>query len=47
VPEATLFFPDPITGERSKLLQRMNIRLSELNDNDLARADKVLTALTE
>lgn len=47
VPEATLFFPDPIAGERSQLLQRMNIQLSELNDNDLARAAKVLTALTE
>jgi hypothetical protein len=35
------------TGERSRLLQRINIQLSKLNNNDLARAAKMLTALTE
>jgi hypothetical protein len=34
-------------GERGRLLQRINIQLSKLNNNDLARAAKMLTALTE
>jgi hypothetical protein len=35
------------TGERGRLLQRINIQLFKLNNNDLARAAKMLTALTE
>lgn len=35
------------TGERARLLQRINIQLSKLNNRDLARAAKMLTALTE
>ena len=35
------------TGKRGRLLQRINIQLSKLNNNDLARAAKMLTALTE
>jgi transcriptional regulator with XRE-family HTH domain len=51
VPEAALFaaagtMTGP-TGERGRLLQRINIQLSKLNNNDLARAAKMLTALTE
>jgi len=50
VPEAALFATGPMTvptGERGRLLQRINIQLSKLNNNDLARAAKMLTALTE
>jgi transcriptional regulator with XRE-family HTH domain len=50
VPEAVLFGADiktVPTGERGRLLQRINIQLSKLNNNDLARAAKMLTALTE
>jgi transcriptional regulator with XRE-family HTH domain len=50
VPEAALFAAGTITvptGERGQLLQRINIQLSKLNNNDLARAAKMLTALTE
>ena len=35
------------TGERGRLLQRINIQLSKLNNNGLARAAKMLTALTD
>jgi hypothetical protein len=35
------------TGERGQLLQRINIQLSKLNNKDLARAAKMLTAMTE
>jgi hypothetical protein len=35
------------TGERGRLLQRINIQLSKFNNNDLARAAKMLTALTD
>jgi transcriptional regulator with XRE-family HTH domain len=50
VPEGALFATGPMTeptGERGRLLQRINIQLSKLNNNDLARAVKMLTALTE
>ena len=50
VPEAVLFTAGTMTvptGERGRLLQRINIQLSKLNNNDLARAAKMLTALTE
>jgi hypothetical protein len=35
------------TGERGQLLQRINILLSKLNNNELSRATKMLTALTD
>jgi len=35
------------TGERGRLLQRVNIQLSKLNNNELNRAAKMLTALTD
>lgn len=35
------------TGERGRLLQRINIQLSKLNNNELSRAAKMLTALTD
>lgn len=50
VPEAVLFAAGTMTvptGERGRLLQRINIQLSKLNNNDLARAAKMLTALTD
>lgn len=50
VPEAVLLTVGTMTvppGERGRLLQRINIQLSKLNNNDLARAAKMLTALTE
>jgi transcriptional regulator with XRE-family HTH domain len=49
VPEAVLFSAGTMTvptGERGRLLQRINIKLSKLNNNGLARADKMLTVLT-
>jgi transcriptional regulator with XRE-family HTH domain len=50
IPEAVLFSAGTLTvpaGERGRLLQRINIQLSKLNNNDLARAAKMLTALTD
>ncbi len=50
VPEAVLFATGTMTvppGERGRLLQRINIQLSKLNNNDLARAARMLTALTD
>jgi hypothetical protein len=35
------------TGERGRLLQRINIQLSKLNNNALSRAAKMLTVLTD
>jgi hypothetical protein len=34
-------------AERGRLLQRINIQLSKLNNNELSRATKMLTALTD
>jgi transcriptional regulator with XRE-family HTH domain len=50
VREAILFSAGTMTvptGERGRLLQRINIQLSKLNDNELSRAAKMLTALTD
>ena len=50
VPEAVLFSAGTMTvptGERGRLLQRINIQLSKLNNNALSRAAKMLTALTD
>jgi transcriptional regulator with XRE-family HTH domain len=50
VPEAVLFATGTMTvptGERGRLLQRINIQLSKLNDKGLNRAIKLLTALTD
>ena len=50
VPEAVLFSAGTMTvptGERGRLLQRINIQLSKLNNNELSRAAKMLTALTD
>ena len=50
VPEAILFSAGTMTvptGERGRLLQRINIQLSKLNNNELSRATKMLTALTD
>lgn len=44
VPEAVLFSAGTMTaptGERGRLLQRINIRLSELNNNELSRATNI------
>lgn len=49
VREAVLFASGTMTvpsGERGRLLQRINIQLLKLNNNDLARAAKMLAALT-
>ena len=48
VPEETLFgaFPVPVpSGERGRLLRRINIRLSRMNEDTLSRAEKLLAAL--
>jgi transcriptional regulator with XRE-family HTH domain len=50
VPEVVLFSAGTMTvptGERGRLLQRINIQLSKLNNNELSRAAKMLTALTD
>jgi len=50
VSEAVLFSAGTMTvptGERGRLLQRINIQLSKLNNNGLARAAKMLTVLTD
>jgi transcriptional regulator with XRE-family HTH domain len=50
VSEAVLFSAGTMTvptGERGRLLQRINIQLSKLNNNELSRAAKMLTALTD
>lgn len=50
VPEVVLFSAGTMTvptGERGRLLQRINIQLSKLNNNTLSRAAKMLTALTD
>ena len=50
VPEAILFSAGTMTvptGERGRLLQRINIQLSKLNNNALSRTAKMLTALTD
>jgi hypothetical protein len=50
MPEAVLFSAGTMTvptGERGRLLQRINIQLSKLNNNGLARAAKMLTVLTD
>jgi transcriptional regulator with XRE-family HTH domain len=50
VPEAILFSAGTMTvptGERGRLLQRINIQLSKLNNNELSRATRMLTALTD
>lgn len=49
VPEAALFSPTVMTlptGERGRLLKKINIHLSRLNEEQLAQAEKVLAALT-
>ncbi len=50
LPAAVLFGADITTvptGERARLLAQINIALSKLNNNDLALAAKMLTALRE
>jgi hypothetical protein len=50
MPQAILFSAGTMmvpTGERGRLLQRINIQLSKFNNNDLSRAAKMLTAFTE
>jgi transcriptional regulator with XRE-family HTH domain len=50
VPEAALFGADVLTlptGERGRLLQRINAQLSKLNNDALARAAKLIRAMTE
>ncbi len=49
IPEAVLFSPAMLTvpaGERGQLLQKINNQLSRLNESDLARASKLIEALT-
>ena len=48
MPEVVLFATTPMsvpTGERGKLLQRIHVQLSKLNNAELARAVKMLKAL--
>jgi transcriptional regulator with XRE-family HTH domain len=50
VPEAILFSAGTMivpTGERGKLLQRINIQLSKLNNKELSRANKMLSVWTD
>jgi len=50
VPEAALFGAGILTvppGERGRLLQRLNAQLSKLNNDALARAAKLIRAMTE
>ena len=50
LPEVVLFSAGTMTvptGERGRMLQRINIQLSKLNNNELSRAAKMLTALTD
>jgi transcriptional regulator with XRE-family HTH domain len=50
IPEAALFGADVLTlptGERGRLLQRINAQLSKLNNDALARAAKLIRAMTE
>jgi transcriptional regulator with XRE-family HTH domain len=49
VPAAALFGggTDLPAGERGRLLQRLNAQLSRLNDEDLARASRVIRAMME
>lgn len=48
IPEAALFGPNLMalpTGERGRLLKRINVHLSRMNEDELAKAEKVLEAL--
>ncbi len=50
VPEVLLFATTPLsvpTGERGKLVERIHVELAKLNNAELARALKMLKALTE
>jgi transcriptional regulator with XRE-family HTH domain len=50
VPEAALFGTGILTvppGERGRLLQRLNAQLSKLNNDALARASRLIKAMTE
>lgn len=50
VPEVVLFAAGTMTipiGRRGKLLERINVELSKFNDNELARAAKMLGALRD
>ena len=48
VPVITLFSSGTLTlpqGERGKILQRINLSLSKMNENELAKADSILKVL--
>lgn len=50
LPEPALFGVGPTLAdatERSRLLSRIHARLSRLNEDDLARAERMLSALTD
>jgi transcriptional regulator with XRE-family HTH domain len=50
VPEVALFSLGPLTlpsGERGKLLQRIHVQLSKLNNDELGRANRMLKAFAD
>lgn len=50
IPEAALFGLGPTVlddSERTRLLTRIHAKLSRLNEDELARADRMLSALTD
>ena len=50
IPEAALFSVGPLAlpaGERGKLLQRIHVQLSKLNNDKLGRASKMLKAFAD
>ena len=50
IPEAALFSVGPLTlpaGERGKLLQRIHVQLSKLNNDKLGRASKMLEVFAD
>jgi transcriptional regulator with XRE-family HTH domain len=50
IPEAALFSVEPLAmpaGERGKLLQRIHVQLSKLNNQELGRASRMLKAFAD
>ncbi|MEM6831978.1 MAG: helix-turn-helix transcriptional regulator, partial [Pseudomonadota bacterium] len=50
IPEAALFSPSVMilpTGERGRILKKINLHLSKMNEDALAKGERVLAALAE